>query len=173
MMQHASGGSSHHEQVDVNELVEEYIGLAFHGMRASEQSFNVTIQREFDEAAGSISAIPQEIGRVLLNLLGNAFYVVREKSLSSNSEYKPTISVRTGRVDDRVEICVSDNGKGIPEDVKAKIFEPFFTTKPTGSGTGLGLSLSYDIVTKGHGGEMTVESEPGNGASFLISIPVA
>jgi signal transduction histidine kinase len=173
MMQHASGGTGDLESTDINSLVDEYVGLAFHGMRASKQSFNVDIKKDFDEAAGSLAVVPQEIGRVLLNLIGNAFYVVRERSLSENGAYKPTVSIRTKRIDDDVEIRIADNGTGMPEHVKAKIFEPFFTTKPTGSGTGLGLSLSYDIVTKGHRGTMKVESEPGQGAEFIITLPGA
>ncbi len=171
MMQHASGGTGELESVDVNSLVDEYVGLAFHGMRASTQSFNVDIDKSFDGDAGSLSVVPQEIGRVLLNLLGNAFYVVRERSLSENGEYKPTVSVGTRRLADSVEIRISDNGTGMPEGVKEKIFEPFFTTKPTGSGTGLGLSLSYEIITKGHGGTMEVDSAPGQGAEFIITLP--
>jgi signal transduction histidine kinase/ligand-binding sensor domain-containing protein len=173
MMQHASGGAGESEPVDVNSLVEEYVGLAYHGARASDQDFNVTIEKDFDEAAGVVPVVPQEIGRVLLNLLGNAFYVVHERAAKEQDEsYAPTVSVSTRRMEDRLELRVADNGLGIPDEVKDRIFEPFFTTKPTGSGTGLGLSLSYEIVTSGHGGEMRVESEPGAGATFIISLPL-
>jgi signal transduction histidine kinase len=171
MMQHASGGAGTRESVDVNNLVEEYVGLAYHGMRATDQDFTVTIEKDYDESTGAASVVPQEIGRVLLNLLGNAFYVVREKSVTANGEYVPTVSVSTRRVDDLIELRIADNGLGIPDEVKDKIFEPFFTTKPSGSGTGLGLSLSYEIVTSGHGGEMKVESRPGEGATFVVSLP--
>ena len=171
MMQHASGGAGTRESVDVNNLVEEYVGLAYHGMRATDQDFTVTIEKDYDESTGAASVVPQEIGRVLLNLLGNAFYVVREKSATANGEYVPTVSVSTRRVDDLIELRIADNGLGIPDEVKDKIFEPFFTTKPSGSGTGLGLSLSYEIVTSGHGGEMRVESRPGEGATFVVSLP--
>lgn len=172
MMQHASGGASQKMDTDINNLVEEYIGLAYHGMRASDKSFNATLVRNLDEHAGTASIVPQEIGRVLLNLLGNAFYVVRERAQAETGPYEPTVTVTTKRTGDHVEIHVADNGSGMPDHVKAKIFEPFFTTKPSGSGTGLGLSLSYDIVTKGHGGQMTVESEAGNGARFVVEFPV-
>lgn len=172
MMQHASGGAGHQELTNVNPLVEEYIGLAYHGMRASTKNFNVELVKKFDDEAGAIPMVPQEVGRVLLNLLGNAFYVVRERANQEGQDYKPTVTITTKRLSNSVEVRVTDNGSGIPEHVKERIFEPFFTTKPTGSGTGLGLSLSYDIVTKGHGGEMTVESEPGEGAEFIITLPL-
>lgn len=172
MMQHASGGAGHQELTNVNPLVEEYIGLAYHGMRASTKNFNVELVKDFDGDAGTIPMVPQEIGRVLLNLLGNAFYVVRERANNEGEEYKPTVTITTRKLRDSIEIRVADNGSGIPDHVKERIFEPFFTTKPTGSGTGLGLSLSYDIVTKGHGGEMTVDSEPGKGAEFTITLPL-
>jgi signal transduction histidine kinase len=157
--------------VDINTLVEEYVGLAYHGMRATDQAFTVTIEKDYDESAGQASVVPQEIGRVLLNLIGNAFYVVREKTTSTNGVYTPTVSVSTRRLGDMVEFRIADNGLGIPDGVKDRIFEPFFTTKPSGSGTGLGLSLSYEIIKSGHGGDMTVESRPGEGATFVVTLP--
>jgi len=172
MMQHASGGAGTRERVDINNLVEEYVALAYHGMRATDPHFTVTIENDYDVSIGTASVVPQEIGRVLLNLLGNAFYVVREKSASANGDYVPTVSVSTRREGDVIELRVEDNGLGIPDEVKGRIFEPFFTTKPAGSGTGLGLSLSYDIVTSGHGGEMKVESRAGEGTTFVVSLPV-
>jgi len=173
MMQHASGGTGERRVTDINELVEEYVSLAYHGMRATDPNFNVTIERDFDAGAGTFSVVPQEVGRVFLNLLSNAFYVVREKGAAGVDGYSPKVVVRTRRLADRVEVRVADNGLGISDDVKDRIFEPFFTTKPTGSGTGLGLSLSYEIITAGHGGEMTIEETPGGGATFVVILPVA
>jgi signal transduction histidine kinase len=157
----------------VNELVEEYMNLAYHGKRASEPGFNVDLKPALDPEVDRMPMQPQEIGRVLLNLLGNAFDAVHEHTVKINGEYAPTVTVSTNRLADAIEIRVGDNGPGIPKDLREKIFEPFFTTKPTGSGTGLGLSLSYDIVTQGHGGTLTVESEAGQGATFVITLPHA
>ncbi|MEE8240825.1 MAG: two-component regulator propeller domain-containing protein, partial [Nitrospirales bacterium] len=171
MMQHASGGAGEREQTDVNALVEEYVNLAYHGKRAQTPAFNVEIVRDYDERVGRVLLVPQEVGRVLVNLLSNAFDAVHEKAVSSNGVYEPVVTISTRRKGDTVEICVCDNGPGVPETVREKIFEPFFTTKPTGSGTGLGLSLSYDIVTQGHGGTLTVDSTEGEGAIFVIMLP--
>ena len=129
------------------------------------------MEHEYDAAVGEIAMVPQEIGRVLINLMNNAFYAVHEQALSRDDSYTPTVEVRTRRNGDHIEIEVQDNGPGIAEAVHEKIFEPFFTTKPTGSGTGLGLSISYDIVTQGHGGMLTVESTEGDGAMFVITLP--
>ncbi len=172
MMAHARGGEGERRPTNVNGLVEEYVNLAYHGMRASTPEFNVTIEREYDEAAGAVEMIPQEIGRVFINLFKNAFDAVRERSASAQGSYAPTVTVATRRTDDHVEIQVADNGSGISEEIREKIFEPFFTTKPTGTGTGLGLSLSYDIITQGHGGTLTVESIEGEGATFVITLPM-
>ncbi len=172
MMQHASGGSGEREATDVNALVEEYVGLAYHGKRAQTPDFNAELRQDLAAEVGSILMVPQNIGRVLLNLLGNAFDAVYEHALTVNGAYAPTVTVSTRQVEGQVEIRVSDNGPGIPAEIKEKIFEPFFTTKPTGSGTGLGLSLSYDIVTQGHGGTLAVESEDGKGATFVVTLPV-
>jgi len=166
MMQHARGGTSEAETVDVNQYLEEYINLAWHGMRARDDGFQTNVNRDFDAAVGTISVLPQELGRVILNLLNNAFDAVRGVD-------EAAVTVATRKLDDAVEISVSDNGPGIPEALREKIFEPFFTTKATGEGTGLGLSLSHDIITKGHGGEFSVTNSESGGASFLIRIPVS
>ncbi|NUM78895.1 hypothetical protein HUU40_31440, partial [candidate division KSB1 bacterium] len=172
MMQHARGGKGERQPTDVNRLVEEYVNLSYHGMRAKIPDFNVTIEQDFGGLDGKIEMVPQDIGRVLLNLLSNAFDAVRERAQSGDGEYSASVTVSTRTVDGAVEIRVHDNGGGIPEEVREKIFEPFFTTKPTGSGTGLGLSLSFDIVTQGHGGTLTVESTQGEGATFVVTLPV-
>jgi signal transduction histidine kinase len=170
MMAHARSSEGERRISDVNTLVEEYVNLAFHGMRAQGSAFNVTIEHDYDEAVGEVEMVPQEIGRVVLNLVNNAFYAVQQHSLSHNGKYTPTVSISTQRKGDKVEIRVTDNGPGIPAAVREKIFEPFFTTKPTGEGTGLGLSLSYDIITQGHGGMLTVESTPDDGTAFTITL---
>jgi two-component system NtrC family sensor kinase len=159
------------ELTDINGLADEYLRLAFHGFRAKDKSFNVSTKTDFDSSVGKISVVPQDIGRVVLNLITNAFYAVSEKKKHSGSEYEPTVTLRTKRNTDHVLISVIDNGEGIPQKVLDKIFQPFFTTKPTGQGTGLGLSLSYDIV-KAHGGELKVETKEGNGSEFIIRIPI-
>ena len=171
MMEHASGASGERRPVDINALVNEYTNLAYHGMQTKHGDFQVEIERLFDKQAGEVKAVPKEIGRVLINLLNNAFDAVSEKS-GDNSPESGVVRVMTVRDGGFVEIRVEDNGVGIPEEMQGKIFEPFFTTKPTGSGTGLGLSLSYDIVTQGHGGELKVESEEGEGATFIVRLPV-
>ena len=164
MMQHARGGTSEKETVDVNAFLEEYAALAWHGMRARDDGFKAELARDFAEDAGTIVAMPQELGRVVLNLLGNAFDATRSVEAAR-------VTIGSRRTAEGVEITVSDNGPGIPADIREKIFEPFFTTKPTGEGTGLGLSLSYDIVTKGHGGTMTVGESAYGGAEFRIELP--
>ena len=145
--------------------------LAYHGLRAKDKSFNAAIKTDFDEGIGNISIVPQDIGRAILNLINNAFYVVDEKKKSGIEGYEPTVSVSTKKINGKVEIKVADNGNGIPQKVLDKIFQPFFTTKPTGQGTGLGLSLSYDIV-KAHGGKLKVETKDGEGSAFMIQLPV-
>jgi len=166
MMQHARGGASDMETVVVNDFLEEYANLSWHGRRARDHGFQAEVKREFDPEAGSLQAMPQELGRVVLNLLNNAFDAVAQTEGAR-------ITLTSQRTANKVVITVADNGPGIPEDIRAKIFEPFFTTKATGEGTGLGLSLSYDIVTKGHGGTMTVGESPEGGALFTIIIPGA
>jgi len=153
-------------------LCDEYLRLSYHGLRAKDKSFNATIKTDFDNSVGNISIIPQDIGRVVLNLLTNAFYVVDEKKKSGMENYEPTVSISTKKTGNKVEIKVTDNGNGIPQKVLEKIFQPFFTTKPTGQGTGLGLSLAFDIITKGHGGELKVETEEGEGSTFIVQLSI-
>ena len=160
------------ELTDINALADEYLRLAYHGLKAKDKSFNAVLKTEYDETIGRINIIPQEIGRVILNLITNAFYAVDEKKKHQPDKYEPTVSVSTEKINDKVKISVADNGNGIPPNIVDKIFQPFFTTKPTGQGTGLGLSLAYDIVTKGHEGELKAETEEGKGTVFTITLPV-
>jgi signal transduction histidine kinase len=171
MLQHSRASSGKKEPTDINALADEYLRLSYHGLRAKDKSFNANFKTELDESIGKIEVVPQDIGRVLLNLYNNAFYAVHEKKKQMNGTFEPTIEVSTKRVGDKVEISVKDNGMGIPQKILDKIFQPFFTTKPTGQGTGLGLSLSYDIV-KAHEGEMKVEAKEGDGADFIIQLPL-
>ena len=168
MLQHSQSSTGQKEPTDLNALCDEYLRLAFHGLRAKDNSFNAGFKTDFDQSIGNIHMVPQDIGRVLLNLINNAFYAVAEKSKTADSNYQPTVTVSTKRKDNSIEISVADNGNGIPEQIREKIFQPFFTTKPTGEGTGLGLSLSYDIVTKGHRGKLWVESNAEGGSVFVI-----
>jgi signal transduction histidine kinase len=168
MLQHSRSSSGQKEPVKINTLADEYLRLAYHGLRAKDKSFNATLKTDYDETIGNINIIPQDMGRVILNLITNAFYVVDEKKKSGIENYEPTVSVSTKKVADKVLISVKDNGNGIPKKVMDKIFQPFFTTKPTGQGTGLGLSMSYDIVTKAHAGVLKVETKEGEGAEFII-----
>lgn len=169
MMQHASGGTGRREVTDICQIVSEHIDLAYHVKRAQVPELHVEIERNLDGDMDKVEIVPQEIGRVLLNLLGNAFDAVHEHAAKVKGEYIPTVTVSTRQADGQIEIRVKDNGPGIPAEIRAKIFEPFFTTKSTG--TGLGLSLSYDIVTQGHGGTLTVESQEGQGATFIVTLP--
>ncbi len=175
MLQHSSSGSGKKELTNINKLADEYLRLAYHGLRAKDKSFNATMKTDFDETIGNISIIPQDIGRVILNLINNAFYAAplppQGGFLDPDYKHNPTVWVSTKKVGDKVFISVRDNGQGIPQKILDKIFQPFFTTKPTGQGTGLGLSLAYDIVTKGHGGQLTVETEQGIGTTFIIQLP--
>ncbi len=176
MLQHSRSSSGVKEPTDINALCDEYLRLSYHGLRARDKSFNATMKTDFDTSIGTVNIIPQDIGRVILNLLTNAFYVVDEKKKTPQTpeggvSYDPTVSIGTKKIGDKVLISVTDNGNGIPAGIVDKIFQPFFTTKPTGEGTGLGLSLSYDIITKGHGGEMKVETKEGEGSSFIIQLP--
>jgi signal transduction histidine kinase len=168
MLQHSRSSTSVKEPTDINALADEYLRLAYHGLRAKDKSFNATMKTDFDESIGKINVLTQDIGRVVLNLITNAFYAVSEKKTQNLKDYNPTVFVSTKKQDGKIQIIVRDNGDGIPQKVVDKIFQPFFTTKPTGKGTGLGLSLAYDIVTKGHGGELKVETKEGEGAEFLI-----
>ena len=171
MLQHSRSNSGIKEPTDINKLADEYLRLAYHGLRAKDKSFNATLITNYDEGIGNINIIPQDIGRAILNLFTNAFYVVAEKKKQQPQGYEPTVSISTKKTDTGVEITVRDNGNGIPQKILDKIFQPFFTTKPTGQGTGLGLSLSYDIV-KAHGGELKVETKEGEGSQFIINLPV-
>ena len=172
MLQHSRTSSGQKEPTDINALADEYLRLAYHGFRAKDKSFNSTTKTEFDNGIGKINVVPQEIGRVILNLINNAFYVVNERQKMSPNGYEPTVIVSTSKNNGKVEIKIKDNGGGIPQKFLDKIFQPFFTTKPTGQGTGLGLSLAYDIITKGHGGELKVETKEGDGTVFIIQLPV-
>jgi two-component system, NtrC family, sensor kinase len=172
MLQHSRSSSGKKEPADVNALADEYLRLAYHGLRAKDKSFNAKFETDFDDRIEQINIVHQDIGRVLLNLINNAFYSVSEKQKQDIPGYEPTITVATKKMNDnRVQISVADNGNGVPKKVLDKIFQPFFTTKPTGFGTGLGLSLSYDIITRGHGGELKVETKEGEGAEFIIILP--
>jgi signal transduction histidine kinase len=202
MLQHSRASSGIKEPSDINALADEYLRLSYHGLRAKDKSFNADFKLEADENLPKVQVVPQDMGRVLLNLINNAFHACAERSRSavqdvktghalsqqqpglsqqqlalsqqqpalSQSGYKPTVAVTTKNLGDKIEIRVKDNGPGIPEEIKNKIFQPFFTTKPTGQGTGLGLSLSYDIV-KAHGGEIKVNSKAGEGTEFIIILP--
>ena len=172
MLEHSRGSSGKRRPIDLNALVAKYVDLGLHGKCAQTVDFNVEITKDFDAAVGQVDVDPQEIGRVLLNLFGNAFDAVYERAERAVGPYAPMVAVTTRLLDGQVEIRVTDNGPGIAEEVGTKIFEPFFTTKPTGSGTGLGLSLSYDIITQGHGGTLTVEGEEGRGTTFIVTLPL-
>ena len=172
MLEHSRTESGEKRPTDLNALADEYLKIAYHGLRAKNKEFNSEMITNFVPDLGRVEVVPQEIGRVLLNLYNNAFYAVSERAKTQPAGYQPTVGVSAKRLNNTVEIQVWDNGPGIPEAVKAKIFQPFFTTKPTGEGTGLGLSLSYDIITKGHGGTLTVTSQPGQGTTFAIRLPV-
>ena len=171
MLEHSRASTGERAMTDINNLADEYLRLSYHGMRAKDKSFNADYKTDFDENLPQVKVVPQDMGRVLLNLFNNAFYAVNEKK-SQNTEggYKPMVSISTVYKNDIIEIKVKDNGNGIPENIKAKIFQPFFTTKPPGEGTGLGLSLAYDIVTKGHGGTLEIESTEGVGTEFKIQL---
>lgn len=182
MLQHSRSSGGQKEPTDINALADEYLRLAYHGLRAKDKSFNASMKTDFDSTIGKIPVIPQDIGRVILNLITNAFYAVADKKKSMppvsganldeyKNRYEPTVTVITKRLNHKVVISVKDNGNGIPPHVIDKIFQPFFTTKPTGEGTGLGLSMSYDIVTKGHGGELKVDTKENEGSVFSIYLP--
>ena len=175
MLQHSRTSSGLKEPTDINTLCDEYLRLAYHGLRAKDKSFNTAFETNFDPALPRLQVVPQELGRVILNLINNAFYAVSEKLKTEiqkpGSAYKPVVQISTRNINGSVEIRINDNGTGIPGHVKEKIFHPFFTTKPTGQGTGLGLSLSYDII-KAHGGDITVETKEGEGTTFVVVLPV-
>ncbi|MFC0605057.1 tetratricopeptide repeat-containing sensor histidine kinase [Winogradskyella pulchriflava] len=171
MLQHSRSNTGKKEPTDINKLADEYLRLAYHGLRAKDKSFNAQLETDFDENIKTLNVVPQDIGRVILNLITNAFYAVDEKKSNSESkDFKPTVSVSTIKLKDTIEIIIKDNGNGIPENILDKIFQPFFTTKPTGKGTGLGLSMSYDII-RAHNGKLQVESKDKEGTTFTVSLP--
>jgi signal transduction histidine kinase len=171
MLQHSRASSGKKELTDINALADEYLRLSYHGFRAKDKGFDSAIETDFDESVGKIQVVPQDIGRVLLNLFNNAFYAVSARQKSEGEAFKPIVRIQTKKVGSRVEVIVKDNGNGIPQNIIDKIFQPFFTTKPTGQGTGLGLSLSYDII-KSHEGGITVKSKEGEGSEFVIRLPI-
>jgi two-component system, NtrC family, sensor kinase len=171
MLQHSREGSGEHRPVDINALVDESLNLAYHGARAEKAGFNITMQRNFDPDVSTIDVYPQEITRVLLNLISNGFYAATKRKVEVGDGFEPMLSATTKNLGDKVEILIRDNGTGIPKEVREKIFNPFFTTKPSGEGTGLGLSMSHDIIVKQHGGAIEVETEPGQFTEFKIVLP--
>jgi two-component system, NtrC family, sensor kinase len=171
MLQHSRGGSGDWQATDLNALVEEALNLAYHGARAQDQSFEITLERDLDRDLGPVDVVPQEITRVLLNLISNGFYAVTKRGSEGNSAFCPTLHIATRELGEGVEVRVRDNGVGIPAEDYDKLFQPFFTTKPTGEGTGLGLSISYEIITLQHGGSITVESEVGGFTEFTVRLP--
>jgi signal transduction histidine kinase len=170
MLQHSRSSSDTKELADINVLVDEYLRLAYHGLRAKDKSFNAALETNFDDTIKTINIVPQDIGRVVLNLITNAFYACNEKKELQIEDYEPKVTVETKKINDKIQIQVSDNGNGIPNKVLEKVFQPFFTTKPTGQGTGLGLSLSYDII-KAHGGNIKINTIENEGTEFIISLP--
>ncbi len=168
MLLHSRGTSGEKTLTDINDLLDQYVNLAYHGMRAQNKEFNITIEKDYDKSLEKINVVPQDISRVFLNIINNACYAAYEKKKKRSNDFSPTLKVSTKKISGKVEIRIGDNGNGIPADHLDKIFQPFFTTKPSGEGTGLGLSLSYDIVTKVHGGELKVETKEGDGTEFII-----
>jgi signal transduction histidine kinase len=172
MLEHSRGSSGERRSVDFNGLIEEALNLAYHGGRAQDANFNITLERELVEAMAPIELVPQDITRVCLNLFSNGFYAAAKRQKhGGDPKFKPTLKVSTRDLGDAVEINIRDNGVGIPPEIKDKLFQPFFTTKPTGEGTGLGLSISYDIVTQEHGGTISVDSQIGEFTEFTVRLP--
>ena len=171
MLQHSRTSSGQKEPTDINALCDEYLRLSYHGLRAKDKSFNAKFETDFDASLPKLNVVPQDIGRVVLNLINNAFYAVSEKAKLQTEGYEPTVSVSTKKEGDKIQISVKDNGNGILQNIIDKIFQPFFTTKPTGQGTGLGLSLAYDIV-KAHSGEIKVDTKENEGTEFIIHLPI-
>ncbi|MDX1420226.1 MAG: ATP-binding protein, partial [Rubricoccaceae bacterium] len=171
MLEHSRGGAGERQTVKLNALVDDYVNLAYHGMRARRVDFEVALTQDLAEDVGHVEVVPQDIGRVLVNLLNNAFDAVYERAMRQDGPYVPAVKVSTRRENGQAEVRVEDNGTGIPVEVREKIFEPFFTTKPTGEGTGLGLSMSYDIVTQGHKGTLVVENGAREGVTFVVALP--
>ena len=171
MLAHSRGGSGDWQSTDINALVEEALNLAYHGARAQDQSFNITMERHLDRQLAPIEVVPQDIIRVLLNLISNGFYAAAKQRRDASGAFRPVLKVTTCDLGEAVEVRVRDNGTGIPPEYRDRLFQPFFTTKPTGEGTGLGLSISYDIVTQQHGGAIAVDSEAGAFTEFTIRLP--
>ena len=171
MLLHSHQGSGEHRRVAINAIVEESLKLAYHGARAEKQNFNIMVEQSFDPVAGEADVFPQEITRVLLNLISNGVYATRDKTSPDGGIYRPTLTASTKDLGERVEIKIRDNGIGIPPEIKEKMFNPFFTTKPAGEGTGLGLSISHDIIVKQHGGSIEVDTEPGEFTEVRIILP--
>jgi signal transduction histidine kinase len=171
MLLHSREGSGEQRAVDINTTLDESLNLAYHGARAEKPDFNITLQRKFDPSAGLADIYPQEITRVLLNIISNGFYAATERATDVANGFEPTLFAETRNLGDNVEIRIRDNGNGMPADVKARIFTPFFTTKPPGEGTGLGLSMSHDIIVKQHGGMIDVDTQPGVFTEFIITLP--
>jgi signal transduction histidine kinase len=172
MLQHSRTSTGEKQLTNMNALCDEFLKLSYHGMRAKDKSFNAETITNFDPNLPKANVVQQDFGRVMLNLVNNAFYAVNEKAKTADPNYKPLVQLSTAQKDGHVEIKVKDNGSGFSENIKEKIFQPFFTTKPTGQGTGLGLSLSYDIVVKEHGGNIAVSSTEGEGSEFVVSVPL-
>ena len=170
MLLHSRKNTGQKEFTDLNALCDEYLRLSYHGLKAKDNTFNTIIKTDFDKSIGKINIIPQDIGRVLLNLFNNAFYAINERKKAADKSYQPHISIKTKKINSKAEIIITDNGGGIPQSIIDKIFQPFFTTKPAGEGTGLGLSLSFDMI-RAHGGEIRVETKDGEGTSFIIQLP--
>ena len=166
-------GSGEHRPLEINAIVDESLNLAYHGARAEKQGFNITLERDFDPAVGVADVYPQEVTRVLLNLISNGFYAATQRAAATGGGFEPRLKAITRNLGDRVEIRIRDNGPGIAPDIQEKIFNPFFTTKPAGEGTGLGLSMSHDIVVKQHGGTVDIVTEPGSFTEFIITLPRA
>ena len=172
MLEHSRGTSGERRSVDLNSLIDEALNLAYHGARAQDASFNVTLERDFAEAIAPIELVPQDITRVCRNLIGNGFYAAtKRQKQGGDPNFKPTLKVSTRDLGDAVEVRVRDNGVGTSAEIRGKLFQPFFTTKPTGEGTGLGLSISYDIVTQEHGGTISVDSQIGDFTEFTVRLP--
>jgi signal transduction histidine kinase len=171
MLQHSRGKSGLRQATDINAMIDEDLNLAYHGMRAQNSEFNITIEKEFDETVKNVEVVPQDMSRVFLNIITNGFYEAHKKKVQNGNDFSPKLTVISKNLGKQVEVRIRDNGNGIPASVRDHLFEPFFTTKPTGQGTGLGLSLSYDIVVKEHKGELMFETEDGKFSEFVIRIP--
>jgi signal transduction histidine kinase len=171
MLLHSRGTSGEKMLTDINNLLDEYVNIAYHGMRAQNQEFNITMEKDYDDTLEKINVVPQDISRVFMNIISNACYAAFDKKKTSGDDFDPVLKVSTKNLDGKIEIRIGDNGNGIPADILDKIFQPFFTTKPTGEGTGLGLSLSYDIITKVHGGQLKVETKADQSAEFIVTLP--